>query len=324
MTAVTESAFVISLDFEQHWGVYDHSTVDGYAKKLDGGRRAIPRILERFEAAGIHASWATVGLLLCEGREDALAHYPEHPAYEELETRIRDVIAGSGDSEEDDPYHYALSLARRIAAVPGQEIATHTFSHYYCLERGPSIEDFERDLGAAKKVASRHDIEVTAIVFPRNQYSPAHLSACRRQGIKAFRGNPAADPYLPRNAADTSRLTRLTRLLDAYMEVVPSDQLMSRISEEEGITNVPASRFLRPVSSLDKHLSGLRLRRIRGEMTLAAEQGADYHLWWHPHNFGSYTEENLAMLDAIVDHYQALHRVGGMTSMTISEAAARA
>ena len=321
---MTQSAFVISLDFEQHWGVYDHSTVGDYAKKLDGGRRAIPRILERFEAAGIHASWATVGLLLCEGRQDALARYPEHPAYEDLKARIRDVIEGSGDSEEDDPYHYALSLARRIASVPGQEIATHTFSHYYCLERGPSIEDFERDLGAAKEIASRHGIEASAIVFPRNQYSPAHLKACHRQGIKAFRGNPAADPYLARNAAETSRMTRLTRLLDAYIEVVPSDQLMSRTSREEGIVNVPASRFLRPVSSLDKHLSGLRLRRIRGEMTLAAEQGADYHLWWHPHNFGAHTEENLAMLDAIVEHYQALHRDCGMTSMTISEVAARA
>ena len=61
------------------------------------------------------------------------------------------MIDRSGDSEADDPYHYALSMALRIAAVPGQEIATHTFSHYYCLEDGPSVQDFERDLEAAKK-----------------------------------------------------------------------------------------------------------------------------------------------------------------------------
>jgi len=315
---------VISLDFEQHWGVYDHSPVTAYRGNLDGGRRAIPRILQRFDAAGIHASWATVGLLLCEGREDALAHYPGHPAYSELGTRIHDVIAGSGDSEAEDPYHYALSLALRIAAVPGQEIATHTFSHFYCLEHGPSAQDFEKDLEAAKRVASLHDIDLTAIVFPRNQYSPGHLAACRRQGFKAFRGNPRADPYLPRSAANTTRMTRFTRLLDAHVELVATDELLSHPSEEEGLINIPASRFLRPVSRLERRLSRLRLRRIRAEMTRAAREGADYHLWWHPHNFGMYTEENLALLDAIVAHYQELRSRYGMASMTITEAATRA
>lgn len=319
--SVSQSAFVISLDFEQHWGVYDHSSVDAYRTKLDGARRAIPEILERFEAKGIHASWATVGLLLCEGREDALAQYPKHPGYRELGVRIEDVISRSGESETDDPYHYALSLAQRIASVPGQEIATHTFSHYYCLEDGPSAQDFENDLEAARNVASRHGIDLNAIVFPRNQYTPAHLAACRRQGIKAFRGNPTAKPYLPRSAADTTRLTRLTRLLDAYVEVVPTDELLSYPSKEEGLVNVPASRFLRPVSRSNRLFSRLRLRRIRSEMTRAAREGADYHLWWHPHNFGTYTEDNLALLDAIVEHYQELRKRHGMASMTITEAA---
>jgi peptidoglycan/xylan/chitin deacetylase (PgdA/CDA1 family) len=321
---VSQSAFVISLDFEQHWGVYDHSSVNAYRRKLDGGRRAIPQILERFDAAGIHASWATVGLLLCEGREDALAQYPNHPPYDGLGIRIHDVIDHSGNSETDDPYHYALSLVQHITAVPGQEIATHTFSHYYCLEQGPSAQDFEKDLEAAKKVASRHGIDLTAIVFPRNQYSPAHLAVCRRQGIKAFRGNPRADPYLPRNTADTTRTTRLKRLLDAYVEVVSSDQLLSRPTQEDGLINVRASRFLRPVSRLDRRLSRLRLHRIRAEMTRAAQEATDYHLWWHPHNFGTHTEENLALLDAILAHYQELRKQHGMASMTITEAATRA
>ena len=59
-------------------------------------------------------------------------------------------------------------------------------------------------------------------------------------------------------------------------------------------------------------------------MTRAARVGADYHLWWHPHNFGTYTEENLAFLDAIIAHYVQLRRRYGMVSLTITEAAARA
>ena len=321
---MSQPAFVISLDFEQHWGLYDHSPVEVCARRLQGGRRAIPRILKRFAVSGIHASWATVGLLFCEGLEDALTEYPNHPPYRARRLEIRDVIERSGSSESEDPYHYALSLVQRIADVPGQEIATHTFSHFYCLEEGRSVEDFERDLGAAKKVASRHGIEFTAIVFPRNQYSSAHLAACRRQGIKVFRGNPTATPYLPRGDAETTRMMRLTRLLDSYVEIVPAEALLGRPIPQEGIINVPASRFLRPVSRLERRLSRFRLQRIRDEMTYAAERGTDYHLWWHPHNFGMYTEENLALLDAIVAHYQKLHHHYGMTSMTMTEAAARA
>ena len=108
------------------------------------------------------------------------------------------------------------------------------------------------------------------------------------------------------------------------LEVVSTDDLLSHPSEEEGLINVPASRFLRPVSRSDRHLWRLRLRRIRAEMTRAAREGADYHLWWHPHNFGTYTQENLALLDAIVAHYQELSRRHGMVSMTMTEAATRA
>lgn len=321
---MASSAFVISLDLEQHWGVYDLATVEAYRERLDGGRRAIIEILDRFETRHIHASWATVGLLLCDGRQDALARFPQHPHYDDLSVDIRQVIARSGDSEADDPYHYGHSLARRIADTPGQEIATHTFSHFYCLEKGPTVADFERDLAAAKDVARLRGHEVRAIVFPRNQYSPAHLAACARSGLAVFRGNPEAGPYRPRAEGATSRLTRVVRLLDAHLGIVPADALVCRPRREAGLVNVPASRFLRPVTRFNRHLVSLRLRRIRREMSHAARIGAGYHLWWHPHNFGTHTAENLAMLDAIIDHYEDLRDRHGMLSMTMSEAAARA
>jgi hypothetical protein len=59
-------------------------------------------------------------------------------------------------------------------------------------------------------------------------------------------------------------------------------------------------------------------------MTLAAKKGAHYHLWWHPHNFGTLSDENFAQLDAIIAHYEELRDRYDMTSLTISEAAARA
>ncbi len=317
------SALVISLDLEQHWGVYDHSSVDTYRERLDGGRTAIPEMLERFGRAGIHATWATVGLLLCEGKEEALELYPDHPDYRGIGVSTRQIIEGSGADQIEDPYHYALDLIRRIRQTPGQEVASHTFSHYYCLEPGRSVEDFERDLIAAKVVAARRGLEPTSLVFPRNQYDAEHLAACRRQGFVAFRGNPSAGPYQPRAASETTSRTRLVRLADAYVEVVPSRTLLCRPHGVEGLVNVPASRFLRPMSRWDRHVSGLRRIRICREMSMAAREGADYHLWWHPHNLAAFPRESLELLDAIIEHFRGLRDRHGMQSLTMTEVAGR-
>ena len=47
-----------------------------------------------------------------------------------------------GRDEQEDPFHFAPSLIKLIASSPHQEVASHTFSHYYCLERGQDIETF--------------------------------------------------------------------------------------------------------------------------------------------------------------------------------------
>ncbi len=50
-----------------------------------------------------------------------------------IPTRSLDSL---GASESSDPFHFGLSLARRIAECDGMELASHTFSHYFALEPG--------------------------------------------------------------------------------------------------------------------------------------------------------------------------------------------
>ena len=57
-------------------------------------------------------------------------------------------------------------------------------------------------------------------------------------------------------------------------------------------------------------------------MTQAAATGADFHLWWHPHNFGLHTERNLAMLDAVLDHFGTLRERLGMRSANMHDCVA--
>ena len=77
-------ALVLSLDFELAWGVRGRGA--GYDARLRGARAAIPRLLSLFEDRGVAATWATVGFLFADSREELAAASPpasERPRYEE-------------------------------------------------------------------------------------------------------------------------------------------------------------------------------------------------------------------------------------------------
>src|SRR5947209_6034384 len=138
---------VISLDFELHWGVRDHLSVADYRENLLGARDAIPAILRLFEKYGIHATWATVGMLFCENKQQLMESTPTlRPEYRSPSLSPYNDLESVGEDEASDPFHYAPSLIRMIAGAAGQEIGTHTFAHFYCLEQGATIAAFEADL----------------------------------------------------------------------------------------------------------------------------------------------------------------------------------
>src|SRR5688572_10981456 len=150
---------VVSLDFELFWGVRDKRTIAAYGENILGVRQAVPAMLRTFQQFSIHATWATVGLLFCSGREDALRSSPElKPEYAQSRFSPYADSSSWGADEKSDPFRFAPSLIDAIAQTPHQEIATHTFSHYYCLEQGQGPEAFEADLAAAVAVAARRSI----------------------------------------------------------------------------------------------------------------------------------------------------------------------
>jgi hypothetical protein len=220
--------------------------------------------------------------------------------------------------EESDPYHFGLSLIGRIHSHPRQEIATHTFSHFYCMEEGAGVDALRTDLEAARAAAGAFGIGLTSIVFPRNQIAGAQLSVCRDLGFRAFRGNQRAWIYRPRREAEQGLLARGLRLADSYVPMFGAhDQEPSVV---DGMVDVSASVFLRPVTG-NAALERLRLARIKAAMEVAARRQRLFHLWWHPHNFGVRREDNLAFLGAILDHFRALQDRYGMRSMTMAAVA---
>ena len=280
------------------WGVRDKKTIADYGANILGVRQAVPRLLELFARHRLGCTWATVGMLFFEDRAALLAALPGlRPGYAERNLSPYSDFDRIGESERDDPYHFGLSLIRRIAAAPGQEIATHTFSHFYCLEPGQTVTEFGADLAAACDAAKTIGITLESIVFPRNQFNADYLDACRKAGLIAWRGNERGRMYRAEAQSGERLAKRGVRLADAYLNLSGANG--SHPVARDGMADVPSSRFLRPWSARLAALEPLRLRRILGAMGHAARRGEVFHLWFHPHNFGIDQDRNFAVLERI-------------------------
>lgn len=309
--------FVISLDFELLWGVRDHSDEQAYGQNVLGARDAVPRMLELFAARGIRATWATVGFLFCKTKDELMAALPlERPAYTNPRLSNYTYLDEVGKDERSDPYYFAASLVDAICKTPGQELGTHTMSHYYCLEDGQTLTAFEADLAAAKALADLRGVSLKSIVFPRNQFTAAHIEVCARQGIAHYRGNPDGWAYRAAKGSEQTPAKRALRLIDAYSGVLGAQTFVAR---RDGLVDVPASRFLRPCAGKLAAFHPLHLSAIKRGMTEAAKAGRGYHLWWHPHNFGRNLDANMDGLRLIIEHFALLRDRHGMTSVAMGD-----
>ena len=317
-------ALVVSLDFELLWGLRDQLPPDGgyYRERILGARRAIPRMLALFEEFDVAATWATVGCLFATSRRELEDFYPAVlPTY--ANPQLAPIGSPVGSDEDDDPLHFAPSLIAAIRRTPRQEIATHTFSHYYCLAPGQTKQAFQADLDSAIAIAKRHDVQLRSIVFPRNQVNPEYLDVLVKAGIRCYRGNERGRMYRAANE-DVGALSakRAARLADAYVNLGGTHLgKWEEVQEESGLCNVPSSRFLRPYSPRLRHLEPLRRRRIVESMKTAARTHQVFHLWWHPHNFGGDLDENMALLRQILETFVACRDMHGMRSMTMADVA---
>lgn len=317
--------FVISLDFELMWGVWDKRTIESYGQNILGVQKVIPRLLECFADYNIKATFAAVGFLFFENKKDLLSNLPgKKPSYHNSNlSPYSKYITTIGNGFEDDPYHYAPHLVRLIQKYPGQEISTHTFSHYYCLEKGQTVDEFRDDLRAAIMIADKYGIKFTSLIFPRNQFNEEYLQACKEAGIICIRGNEHSWLYAAKSSEEENLFRRAFRLADAYLNISGHNCYTDEYLKSKLPVDIPSSRFLRPYSKKLNFLDGLRLNRIKSGMTYAAKNGLTYHLWWHPHNFGINQNENFNFLEKILIHYSHLNKNNNFESLTMSQLAHR-
>jgi peptidoglycan/xylan/chitin deacetylase (PgdA/CDA1 family) len=321
---MAQGSFIISLDFELHWGVRDVVSLSKTRDQFLRTREAIPEVLRIFNEHEAHATWATVGFLFARNKRHLSDHLPGlRPQYRKRRLDPYSFLDEIGEDERSDPFHYANSLLHVIEKVHGQEIGSHTFSHYYCLEEGQTKQAFEADLRAAAAIGEPFGDVTEALVFPRGQHNPAYRSMLARLGVRAYRIPPRFFPYRARRADEENLSHRGLRLLNSYLPVGGFQGDEPR-PDSDGAVPLRAGLFLRPYSPSRRQLEPLRVHRIKHAMRDAAYRGRDFHLWWHPHNFGTHTEENLAILRDLLGEYRVLRERHGWPSRNMGEASSEA
>lgn len=312
-TGIKHGIFLVSLDFELSWGLIGNKNISRYNANLEGVRTAIPLILDLFNENNIHATWATVGFLFFQNANELKKNLPEiTPGYDKKHLSPYEHIKKNKSLPFN--HHFAPDLINLIRSCEGQEIGTHTFSHYLCCEKGQNIEEFEQDMAMAIEVARKNNLPVNSLVFPRNQCNDEYLDKLKSLNIKCYRG---CGPGCVFN--DNSKKTRMYRLLDTYLNV--SGHRCYNLNES--IINKPfdfyASSFLRPWSRRFAVLDKFRLNRHVQSMTYAAKNNLIYHIYWHPHNFGTNTKENLRFLRVLISKFDELRKTHNMQSLNMQE-----
>jgi hypothetical protein len=314
---------ITSLDFELYWGMRDLETLKDTRTRLSNVRSAVRSILTLFKTFEIHSTWATVGFLFLRNLEELIRTSPRiRPNYRLHSLSPYADLETIGENELDEPCCYAASLLEEIRNVNHQEIGTHTFSHYYCLEDGQTSVAFQSDLKAAVGAANQRGIMLRSIVFPRNQVNPNYLDFCAAEGILCYRGAGSHWMYRTRKRSEETLLRRVSRVLNSYVNIGGHNSTsMETIARQSLPFNFPGTMHLRPSLMTIRPFEKLAVHRIHKGLDSAAKRAHVYHLWFHPEDFSNNLEKKISTLARILERFAILRSQRRMESMNMGELA---
>ena len=293
--------FVVSLDFELFWGLagWGREQLLAYQPRIEGAIDALNRILEVFNKYDIKCTIAFVGGINKSSREDFLASAPTlKPSYVNNMFSSYDLLLSLvKDGAISERLLFRPDVVEQLQHNPLVELGSHTFSHYYALEDGQTIDEFKVDIDRAQSEASNKGLILKSIIFPRNQIPQSYHKVCASAGFTHIRGNEESFLYCSESTPSKFDVKRFLRLLDCYLNLTGHHTY--KIPKKGILIDVPASRFLRPYSHTLRFFEAMKVRRVINDIEYAAKHKHIYHIWWHPHNFGIYTDESILQLEEI-------------------------
>ncbi|MHC3437787.1 polysaccharide deacetylase family protein [Natrialbaceae archaeon A-gly3] len=261
---------MISLDAELAWGFHDLD--EPPASRVENARYAWGRLVELFDTYAVPATWAVVGHLMLDGRDD----------HRQRQLAMADGGLSRGFDEEETPteWWYGDGLVEAIEdASVDHEIASHSFSHPIFEPDRLSRDAASAELESSVNVARERDFDLTSFVFPRNVVGYRDLLA--EHGFTAYRGTR------PPKWHDGTPVYAAGKLASALARTSPP--IVSPEVDEHGLVDVPASFYLFSLGNGDWPFvkpvcNDLLAGRARRGIDEAIDSNGVFHLWLHPNN----------------------------------------
>ncbi len=305
-----KGAFLCSIDTELAWGSahrekdpteYEHW--DSYGRVRD----TIERLLALMDRYEIRATWAFVGRLLIDPRDDAQTSlYPENPQ----PANVHHTDSRFSEAEYLDRWYAPEILEMVKSARSDHEIGSHTFSHLVFNELGYSDDQFEQDLAAAQKHAEALGVSLKSLIFPKNRV--ANVATAARHGFTSFRSVPES-----RTAKLPSVPRRLLQRLDAYLPVPPD---VSYPKRTEGLWELPATYYYRHAGGWARWQTNMvRTAKLKAGLKRAASRNAMFHVWFHPYDIASAPDMLLKPLERTFAEVARLRDAGKLDNLTMGQ-----
>jgi len=276
----------ISIDLELAWGNWDNLTSFHIQNIELKEREIIDRLLELFERYGLSVTWAFVAALLDEESSKSM------PGKKSL--------------------WFAPEIIEKISrSSMAHDLGSHGGKHRYFnnMTEQEAIEDLE----FASNIHSKYNIPLNSFVYPRNKVAKTQILA--KHGIKIYRSADKAWHESIRRKQ--IHLGRAANLIDKMLPISPQ-AVKPQFNKE--ISNIPGSmlffsrngirRFVQPSVTLTKLEKGLQK---------AISDGGVFHLWFHPSNFWSETEQQFAIFEKFIKRVSDLKNLDQLEVRNMAE-----
>jgi peptidoglycan/xylan/chitin deacetylase (PgdA/CDA1 family) len=279
-----KASFVLSIDLELAWGVWDKLSSTSIQKIIDTERLVCENLLNIFEENEIPVTWAVVAALL-DNKNKMMGNLNQKAWYA---PDILDNILNS-----------------KIKHL----ITSHSYGHkeFNTSSKEEIIEDFEKSNFFLKLI----NINADVFIFPRNQVF--HLDVLSKFKFKTYR---SVDKSWYKKVYEYNKsLGKISNLIDKIIPIKTNS--VSPLIDKFGLTEIPTSILLISKNGIRAIITNYSMfKKVKEGIDLAIKRNECFHIWFHPSNFYYQTNKQFDLLKKII-HYVNLKRDQGLIEIKL-------
>jgi len=309
-----KGVFVISIDVEMAWGVFDAGGVEKHEQDFKKVRDVVDRLIQVFEEFQAPVTWAFVGHLFldsCQTRRGVQHHDMPRPVYPWFPFDWYSKDPGTDIHQ--DPIWYGKDILDAVlSSTVEHEIACHSFSHVDFSHEGCTAKVAAAEVEKCVELADQLGFKMKSFVFPKNRVG--FLEVLKKNGFEVFRGKDRW--WSDRFKAPSSN--GLAQLAEEFLCFPPRCHLPREVLP--ALWELPGSMLFRSLNGPMAFLPmSWRIRRAVNGLHRAAETGTVFQLWFHPWHIANGAERLINGLSAILEQATRLRELDMIDILTLGD-----